>query len=60
MLTVTVIASTATAADVLAKTAYLLGAEHGLALVQQHCADALAVTTEGLVLTTPGMRAYLL
>ena len=30
------------------------------ALVQQHCADALAVTTEGLVLTTPGMGAYLL
>lgn len=60
LLTVTVVARTATAADVLAKTAYLLGAERGLDAVQRHGADALAVTTEGAVLTTPGMREYLL
>ncbi len=56
LLTVTVIAPTATQADVLAKTAFLLGSVDGLRLFERFDgAECLAVTAEGDVLTTPGM-----
>lgn len=59
MLTVTVVAPTATTADVLAKTAFLLGADDGLrAIADFDAVDALAVTTEGDLLMTAGMGAY--
>ena len=46
------------AADVLAKTGFLLGAR-GLDTVHALGGEALAVTTEGAVLTTPGIAEYL-
>ena len=58
--TVTVVAPTATQADVLAKTAFLLGAHEGLRFVERSVgAAAIAITAQGDVLTSRGMAEYL-
>jgi len=57
---VTVIALTATQADVLSKTALLLGSDAGLRLIQRFdAAECVAVTRSGDVLTTSGLSEYL-
>ena len=57
---VTVIALTATQADVLSKTALLLGADAGLRLIERFdAAECVAVTRSGEVLTTSGLSEYL-
>jgi thiamine biosynthesis lipoprotein len=57
--TVTVVALTATQADILAKTAFLLGVEDGVRMIEQFPgAECLAVTQQGDVLTSPGMAEY--
>jgi thiamine biosynthesis lipoprotein len=57
--TVTVVAVTATQADVLAKTAFLLGADEGLRMIERFAgAECLAVTQQGDVLTSTGMAEY--
>jgi thiamine biosynthesis lipoprotein len=59
LLTVTVVARTATQADVLAKTAFLLGSREGPRMVERFDgAECVAVTTAGDVLTTSGMAEY--
>jgi thiamine biosynthesis lipoprotein len=59
LLTVTVVAPTATHADVLAKTAFLLGAQAGLRMIERfNGAECLAVTDAGEVVTTSGMTDY--
>jgi thiamine biosynthesis lipoprotein len=60
LLTVTAVALTATHADVLAKTAFLLGPEQGLRFVARFPdAECMAVTSRGDVLTTDGFGDYL-
>lgn len=57
--TMTVVAPTATQADVLAKTAYLLGAREGLRFIERFPgAAAIAVTMRGEVLTSSGLAEY--
>lgn len=57
--TVTVVAPTATQADVLAKTAYLLGPREGLRFVERFAGTAaVAVTMRGDVLTSSGLAEY--
>jgi len=57
---VTVIALTATQADVLSKTALLLGSDAGLRLIERFdAAECVAVTRSGDVLTTRGLSEYL-
>jgi len=57
--TVTVVAVTATQADVLAKTAFLLGAEEGLRMIERFAgAECLAVTQQCDVLLSSGMAEY--
>jgi thiamine biosynthesis lipoprotein len=59
LLTATVVALTATQADVLAKTAFLLGSKHGLKMVERFAgAECIAVTAQGDVLMTTGMAEY--
>ena len=59
LLTVTVVAPTATHADVLAKTAFLLGSVEGVSFVERFDgAECLAVTADGIVLTTTGMSEH--
>jgi thiamine biosynthesis lipoprotein len=59
LLTVTVIAPTATQADVLAKTAFILGPSAGLRVIERFDgAECLAVTAAGDVLTTSGMAEH--
>jgi thiamine biosynthesis lipoprotein len=60
LLSVTVIAGSATEADVLAKTAFLLGSARGPQFVERlsGCA-ALAVTTRGAVIASERFREYL-
>jgi thiamine biosynthesis lipoprotein len=59
LLTATVVAPTATEADVLAKTAYLLGSDDGVSLIEarEGCA-CIAVTLRGDVIRSPGIEAY--
>ena len=59
LLTVTVVAATATEADVLAKTAYLLGSRDGVRFVEQRggCA-CMAITLRGDVMRSRGIEAY--
>ena len=59
LLTVTVVAPTATQADVLAKTAFLLGSHAGLRMIERFDgAECLAVTDAGDVVSTGGMAEY--
>lgn len=59
LVTVTVVAPTATQADVLAKMAFLLGAREGLRAIERFDgAECIAVTTGGEVLATRGMPEY--
>ncbi len=59
LLSATVVALTATQADVLAKTAFLLGSQHGLRMVERFAgAECIAVTAQGHVLMTTGMAEY--
>jgi thiamine biosynthesis lipoprotein len=60
LLTVTVVASSATEADVLAKTAFLLGSDEGLATVEHFGAAALALTRDGSMLCTGTLKDYAL
>jgi len=56
---VTVIATTATQADVLAKTAFLLGWRRGVATLERfQGVECLAVTNAGDVVTSRGMAEY--
>ncbi len=59
LLTVTVVAATATEADVLAKTAYLLGSSDGVRFIEQRdgCA-CMAVTLRGDVIRSRGIEEY--
>jgi thiamine biosynthesis lipoprotein len=57
-LTVTVIAATATAADVLAKTAFLLGPAEGVACVGRLGAECIAVSRYGDVMMSSGIKDY--
>ncbi len=60
LLTVTVIASSATEADVLAKTAFLLGSSAGPRFVERTAGcGTLAVTLRGEVVMSEGFREYL-
>ncbi|MBI5288367.1 MAG: FAD:protein FMN transferase [Chloroflexi bacterium] len=59
LLTATVVADTATHADLLAKTAFLLGSEEGLPFVERFGAACLAVTGDGTVLMTGRLKDYL-
>lgn len=60
LLTVTVVALTATQADVLAKTALLLGSERGVRMIERFGgAECIAVTAAGDVLTTSGVSEYM-
>lgn len=55
----TIVAHTATEADVLAKTAFLLGSSAGLKLVERFDgAECFAVAADGSVLTTSGLPEY--
>ncbi len=57
---VTVIALTATQADVLSKAALLLGSDAGLRLIERFdAAECVAITRSGDVLTTRGLSEYL-
>lgn len=57
---VTVVALTATQADVLSKTALLLGSDAGLRLIERFdAAECVAITRSGGVLTTRGLSEYL-
>jgi thiamine biosynthesis lipoprotein len=57
---VTVIAPTATQADVLAKSAFLLGSDDGLRFVERFCwAAAVVVTARGDLLMTSWAADYL-
>lgn len=57
---VTVVALTATQADVLSKTALLLGSDAGLRLIERFdAAECVAITRSGDVLTTSGLPEYL-
>ena len=59
LLTVTVVAATATQSDVLAKTAFLLGARAGVNAVERFDgAECLAVTCTGDVVTSSGMAEH--
>jgi thiamine biosynthesis lipoprotein len=59
LVTVTVVAPTATQADVLAKTAFLLGSRAGVRMVERFAgAECIAVTPAGDVLTTSGIPEY--
>jgi len=58
-LTVTVIAASATAADVLATAIYLSGVERGIALAERTGAIALIFDLGGLPYATPGLRDHL-
>ena len=59
LLTVTVVARTATQADVLAKTAFLLGSVDGLRMVERlEGAECLAVTAAGDIVTTTGLSEH--
>lgn len=59
LLTVTVVARTATQADVLAKTVFLLGSADGLRMIERfEGAECLAVTAAGDVVTTTGMSEH--
>ncbi len=59
LVAVTVIALTATHADVLAKTAFVLGARAGLRLIERFDgAECIAVTADGNVLTSTGAGEY--
>jgi thiamine biosynthesis lipoprotein len=59
LLTVTVIAATATAADVLAKTAFLLGPAEGIACVKRFGAECVAISRYGDVMMSSGIKEYL-
>jgi thiamine biosynthesis lipoprotein len=60
LLAVTTIALTATHADVLAKTAFLLGPAAGIRFVERFPdAECIAITSSGDVLTTSGIPDYL-
>ncbi len=59
LLTVTVVATTATEADVLAKTAYLLGSGDGVRFIEQRDACAcIAITLRGDAIRSRGIEAY--
>jgi thiamine biosynthesis lipoprotein len=59
VVTVTVVAPTATQADVLAKTAFLLGSREGVRMVERFAeAECIAVTAQGDVVRTSGMAEY--
>lgn len=60
LMSVTVVALTATQADVLSKTALLLDSDAGLRLIERFdAAECVAVTRSGDVLTTSGLSEYL-
>ena len=60
LLTVTVIAATATQADALAKTAYCLGLSEGLRLVERFAgADCIAISGAGDVLLSSGASEHI-
>jgi thiamine biosynthesis lipoprotein len=59
LITVTVVAATATQADVLAKTAYLLGSADGLQFIERFPgAECIAVSTAGAVVASAGIEEY--
>ena len=55
LLTVTVVAATATEADVLAKVAFLLGSSEGLPYIERFGAQALAVALAGRIIASRGL-----
>jgi thiamine biosynthesis lipoprotein len=59
LLSVTVVAGTATGADVLARAALIAGAQEGLQLLESRCIAGLLVLRDGRVLATGTMRSYL-
>jgi FAD:protein FMN transferase len=59
LLTVTVIAESATEADVLAKVAFLLGSAQGLALLERFGVEAIGVRRDGHSAATTGIERYL-
>ncbi len=59
LLTVTVVAPTATQADLHASVALLLGANHGWRYLTAQCdAEGLLVCADGMLLETPGLQRY--
>jgi thiamine biosynthesis lipoprotein len=59
LLTVSVVAPTATQADVLAKTAFLLGSQAGLRMIERFDgAECIAVTEAGDAVMTSGIAEY--
>jgi len=59
LIAVTVVALTATQADVLAKTTLLLGSSQGVRMIERFGgAECIAITAAGDVLTTSGMSEY--
>jgi thiamine biosynthesis lipoprotein len=60
LVAVTVVAETATQADVLAKTAFLLGSREGLTIIEHFGGAALAVTHDGSVVRTNSIQEYML
>lgn len=58
LLTVTVVSSTATEADVLAKTLFLLSREKALRFCKEHRLAALCVTQEGELMATPALKKF--
>lgn len=59
LLTVTVVAKTATEADVLAKVAFLLGSAQGLAMLERFDAEGIGVRRDGHPVATTGIERYL-
>lgn len=57
LVSVTVLASDATLADMLSTAVFLLGAESGMALCEQYGAQALLVNEQGDLLMTEGCRS---
>ncbi len=59
LLTVTVVAASATEADVLAKTAFVLGLDGAAAALEQHGAAGIAVTRDGATVLLGRLEEYL-
>jgi thiamine biosynthesis lipoprotein len=59
VLQVTVVAPTATAADVLAKYVFLAGERACMPLLGEHDAEALVIRSDGSLTASPGFGRYL-
>ncbi len=59
LLTVTVVAPTATEADVLAKVAFLAGSSEGPQTIERFGAEGLVVALDSRVIETRGLSKYL-